>query len=536
MATRKLNELLNNTGKNTSNIDAISDKIAQNVIKILVSGDKIEALNGKGRKNLSGGRKLGNIDTAKYTTISENQNTRMRKGDGVANVLARLYALMKGSHDEDVKQMELTRNFKEEQHKEQKGYSKIKHQQFGKKRSKFKTKSSLTGLVVLGLITNMDSIVNWMEKFTEPGGGLDTMLGKLSEVWNSVKHEMLKVLYAKQEEYLTELKAQFEKHTGFNFDELSGNIKKTIQTDIDFVKRIIDDFNTGVYATIDNVKQLISDITKTAKEIGSGLLESMHKKLEGMQKIFYETASFFKNMQPLDFFKMDKWQELLMITPNAIKGMFTDKSWGAVGWDAVNKLTDMYDLKNIPDASNNAKSLVAGGLKSIDNNVMPMARRLGDSFGSGVTKTGENVADWSEVMASKIREAIPEGFRMFNETAQRNWAEKFSELHAGGSSSQVGDILKKLGLTTYDLFKKSVDVGTSAMPLVSYIGDTKNPMSIPEDVKRVNVNPVTYENIPGKTNVVGKPDKSPSGVGNAAGIRPNHPTVGRIQQQNAVHP
>ena len=128
MATRKLKELLNNTGKNTSNIDAISDKIAQNVIKILVSSDKIEALNGKGRKNLSGGRKLGNIDTAKYTTISENQNTRMRKGDGVANVLARLYALMKGSHDEDVKQMELTRNFKEEQHKERKSYSKIKHQ------------------------------------------------------------------------------------------------------------------------------------------------------------------------------------------------------------------------------------------------------------------------------------------------------------------------------------------------------------------------------------------------------------------------
>jgi len=186
-----LSNLLGNTTKNTSNVDAISDKIAQSVVKILLSTNKIDALNLKGKKDLSGGRKIGNIDTARYTTISENQNVRTRKGDGVANVLSRLYGLLKGSHDKDVKQMELTRNFKEEKLKEGRKYSKVTHQTFGRKRRRSKTKTGLAGLAMLGLISSMDSIMDWMENFTAEGGGLDQMIETIAESWKSFKEEAL---------------------------------------------------------------------------------------------------------------------------------------------------------------------------------------------------------------------------------------------------------------------------------------------------------------------------------------------------------
>jgi len=55
-------------------------------------------------------KKLGGLDTASYTTVSENQQQRFRKGTGTANLLARLLNLMKKYHEETIKQHELDRN------------------------------------------------------------------------------------------------------------------------------------------------------------------------------------------------------------------------------------------------------------------------------------------------------------------------------------------------------------------------------------------------------------------------------------------
>lgn len=54
----------------------------------------------------SAGKRIGNLDTAKYTSISEGRGQRIRRGDGVANVLARMLNLMKEYHEIEMKEHE----------------------------------------------------------------------------------------------------------------------------------------------------------------------------------------------------------------------------------------------------------------------------------------------------------------------------------------------------------------------------------------------------------------------------------------------
>lgn len=284
----KLGNILGNDTKSTSNVDAISDKIAQSVVKILLSSNKIDALNLKEKKDLSGGRKIGNIDTARYTTISENQNVRMRKGDGVANVLSRLYGLLKGSHDEDVKQMELTRNFKEEKLKEGRKYSKVTHQTFGKKRRRPRTKTGLAGLAVLGLISSMGSIMDWMENFTAEGGGLDQLMSSFSNMINDPDGIIQKFVKGGVDLFDT-----FKDITSNEMDKQSAtweNFKK----DMSFTATAISDM-------YDNMKNVFTEIFTKVKE-------------------------FFTNISPLDIFDPSKWLEFLKIVPNAFSNMFDKNS------------------------------------------------------------------------------------------------------------------------------------------------------------------------------------------------------------------
>lgn len=72
----------------------------------------------------NGGKKVGQIDTALYTTIADGQQKRMLKGDGVADILARLYNLVKGQKELDKRNSELERDFAEEKEKEAESFHK----------------------------------------------------------------------------------------------------------------------------------------------------------------------------------------------------------------------------------------------------------------------------------------------------------------------------------------------------------------------------------------------------------------------------
>ena len=66
------------------------------------------------------GKKVGKLDTANYSSISEDQKQRMRKGDGVADVVAKVINFMKSAREQTKTQRELTRDFKKEEHEKEK--------------------------------------------------------------------------------------------------------------------------------------------------------------------------------------------------------------------------------------------------------------------------------------------------------------------------------------------------------------------------------------------------------------------------------
>ena len=53
----------------------------------------------------TGGRIIGNLDTAKYTSISEGKEQKFRRGDGIADLLARQLNLIKKYHNEEIKHL-----------------------------------------------------------------------------------------------------------------------------------------------------------------------------------------------------------------------------------------------------------------------------------------------------------------------------------------------------------------------------------------------------------------------------------------------
>ena len=70
------------------------------------------------------GKKVGALDTATYTSVPENQQRRFRKGDGTADLMARLLNLMEKYHEEDIKQHELDRDEEKARKKERADWNK----------------------------------------------------------------------------------------------------------------------------------------------------------------------------------------------------------------------------------------------------------------------------------------------------------------------------------------------------------------------------------------------------------------------------
>jgi len=74
---------------------------------------------GKAKAQTPGNNRTKTIQQAVYTTIAEGQNQKLKSGEGVANVFAKIYNLMKLDHDEKRKQFELDKNFASEKKENQ---------------------------------------------------------------------------------------------------------------------------------------------------------------------------------------------------------------------------------------------------------------------------------------------------------------------------------------------------------------------------------------------------------------------------------
>lgn len=524
----KLSNLLGNTTKNTSNVDAISDKIAQSVVKILLSSNKIDALNLKEKKDLSGGRKIGNIDTARYTTISENQNVRMRKGDGVANVLSRLYGLLKGSHDEDVKQMELTRNFKEEKLKEGRKYSKVTHQTFGKKRRRSRTKTGLAGLAVLGLISSMGSIMDWMENFTAEGGGLDKMLESITESWQSFKTEAYN--------YVNNIyQGMFPGHELFDdFEELKTNIKKTIDADIEFGNQVIKDFKLGVDGLIDATKNGLDVIKKEAIQVSGVVLESMTAKVKSMQKVMYDTAAFFLNMGPLDFFKLDKWKELLSIVPKAMGGFFTDKE-KALGknlrWHLLEGIA--AQIKSVSDDASWLLNAEKEGAYQLGADLKFAAKKEiegRDKFAAHVNQALSWLIAKEKEGAGQFGAHVKQGFTAVTDQASENWDYRLAQKFDPNPMNIPGRLADTaLGISS--------SLNESTPSLSALIDPVKHSLGGPSTINSAKYNQKMDKPAVVTNNTITSPGgKPPGGPGVNATCRNDNKTISKINMGCVVGP
>ena len=74
--------------------------------------------------NITQDSDMGAIQPALYSKVSEGQTQRMKKGEGVANVLGKLYNLMKSNYDQEEKRRELDINFKYQQEKQKETWHK----------------------------------------------------------------------------------------------------------------------------------------------------------------------------------------------------------------------------------------------------------------------------------------------------------------------------------------------------------------------------------------------------------------------------
>ena len=110
---------------------------------------------------------IGGVNPALYSKIGEDDQQKLKKGDGIASVLAKLYNLIKRTNIEEIKRQELNNNLEEpRQEKKKKWHDELI--------------AALTGKPVEGKTASMDS-----------GGFFDGILAKIMEKLESIVETIL---------------------------------------------------------------------------------------------------------------------------------------------------------------------------------------------------------------------------------------------------------------------------------------------------------------------------------------------------------
>ena len=249
--------------------------LSEKFIKTFTSifGSKTDNLSAKVK---SGGRKLGNIDTAKNTSITENQYKRMRRGDGTADVLAHLYVMLKKNNDQLKKQREINNNFKKQREHEKdalyksfrtKGSSKLKRQRRHDSEESEFNYWTLLGLgiatAVAGLVDifNIDSetLKSFDEKLTEFNVTVDEKIKQAEELAITLKDDFIagtKAAIVKAEEFkatATKLYDDFKAESTAKFEKFKADMTLNIGKKYDEIMKTVN----WVVESGKNLKNLI---------------------------------------------------------------------------------------------------------------------------------------------------------------------------------------------------------------------------------------------------------------------------------------
>lgn len=242
-------------------------------------------------------RKPKDITKALHSKISSRQKTNIRRGDSVADILARIFQSMNESRLEMIKSSELKRNFEDAHTKD----SKLAKKRKTYKKYKFKKdKFGIAGLLTMGLIVNFGDIVKWATSLAEPFT-----------------------------EFIDKIKSEFE-----SFD-----LTKKTEELAGVISSFISDMKTSLLQGIDNflntwVEELLSWIEKTSGFIKFNRENIPHSDLSGTG---YKPP---KTPETPEATQTPGKMSSATVTPETEKTMNEKRSTGDQAENAFNKTAD----------------------------------------------------------------------------------------------------------------------------------------------------------------------------------------------------
>jgi len=389
--------------------------LSNKFIKTLTSiyGTKADNLSTKPK---SGGRRLGNLDTAKNTSITENQYKRMRRGDGTADVLAHLYVMLKKNNDQLKKQREINNNFKKQREHEKAALHKSSRNKGStgtrkqRKHDSEESEFNYWTLLGLGIATAVAGLV---DVFNIDGSTLQEFHDKLTG-WVEKSKEVIDTGIEKTKEWYTIIKDDFDLGV------------KTFGNDIST-------FYTKIGA---QWASLVETFTKFKDYIVSGIT----KKFEEIMKTVDWVVESGKNLKTLvssHWESLKTWLSEMAKNPKALfQGGFSDlfNSVGANSSaynDAQRETDSKHPQGGLVNAMFDANSEIGSAMESAPGKLWDMAKEgynASDQAGKAAISGVTSAAEW------------------YIGGAKENWGEKFDywnkETSAGGDTYEFAKRIK----------------------------------------------------------------------------------------------
>jgi hypothetical protein len=287
---------------------------------------------------------------ALYTTISANQTAKLKKNDSISNILAKIYIALKEDRLEMIKQRELDRNFREEHIKEkERKYKSVKS--FKYKKNKLKSdKGSVWGLLIMGLISESERIIDFVKDLVGP--------------WD---------------QFTKKITDQFEGVKAYVTNELSADITS-----------FLEDLQRTVLAKVGQAYNGMMDMLESYLN-GIPILGNIH--LPRWDK-FMETVAEFNKPQT------DKR------TPESDEEVrkFVEEQEQKKGKISTTETGRNLEIKNVTGRSafDNLENVVNWGAKKVGKHISKEASNQYDMTKANLKKLGNNLADRSGVTYERI--------------------------------------------------------------------------------------------------------------------------------------
>ena len=443
------------------------------------------------------------VSKALHTKISSKQKTNLRRGDSVADILARIFQSMNESRIAMIKRSELERNYKDEHIKEKE--RKIIKKKFTYKKHKARgDKSDFGPIIMMGLLANFGDIVKWVESLVEP---FTTFINDLK--------------------------------TGYDNFDIGEKTKELAET----ITSFLDDMKHTLLENIDNflnkwIDELVGWIeTKLGFKFDgeniprSNLSGSGYRTPEGDQKTAEMVQDKESGMPPEEF---NKKYNVDTTAQKSNTGKMSSATVTQTAEDKAEEKRSMWD--RMENAVNNVGSAAykvgAGVASTIGHVTSTIFDNVTDDVGSMVKQTGKDLSARSKQTYKNITavEKTPEETKQYEKQQS-----EYKKTHKPGMFGPV-EIPKSEQkiIPTNPIVDKinTSEVTSLTTPSVEY---NKNQSKNNDLTRKTKSKPSISSSTPPPKTVDLSSKSNNSGNGNSAEVRSPEPTLNRINS-GIVHP